>query len=52
MIEQFADPRSTVASELLDLNRASKITLSVSLLIPKFAPDTSGEVWRTSKSGH
>jgi hypothetical protein len=52
MIEQFANPRGTVASELLDLNRTSKIMLSVSLLISKFAPDTSSQVWRTSKSGH
>ena len=52
MIGQLANPRGTVASELLDLNRTGKIMLSVSLLIPKFAPGTSSEVWRTSKSGY
>jgi hypothetical protein len=52
MIEKFATSSSEVASEFLDLNHASKFMIIVSLLIPKFAPDASFEVWRTSKSGH
>jgi hypothetical protein len=52
MIEQFASSRGTVSSELLDLNHTSKIVISVSLLIPKFAPNTSSEVGQTSESGH
>jgi hypothetical protein len=52
MIEKFAIPRGTVSSEFLDLNHTSKSMILVSLLIPKFAWDTSIEVWRTSESGH
>jgi len=52
MIEKFASSRGKVPSEFLDLNHTSKIMLLVSLLIPKFARDTSIEMWRTSESGH
>ena len=52
MIEKFAASRGTVGSEFLDLNHTSKIVILVSPLIPKFARDTSIEVWRTSESGH
>jgi hypothetical protein len=52
MIEKFADVSGEVASEFLDLNHTSKAMFLVSLLIPKFARDTSIELWRTSESGH
>jgi hypothetical protein len=52
MIEKFARSRGTVPSEFLDLNHTSEIMILVSLLIPKFARDTSNEVKRTSDSGH
>lgn len=52
MIEKFATLRGMVSSEFLDLNHTSKSMILVSLLIPKFARDTSTEVWRTSESGH
>jgi hypothetical protein len=52
MIEQFATSFRILPSELLDLNQTIKIMVSVSLLIPKFAPHTSSEVRRTSESGH
>ena len=52
MIEKFASVRGTIWSEFLDLNHSSKSMVQVSLLIPKFARDTSIEVWRTSESGH
>ena len=52
MIEKFATFRGTASSEFLDLNHTSKIMILVSLLIPKFARDTSNEVGRTSESGH
>jgi hypothetical protein len=52
MIKKFASFRGKVPSEFLDLNHTSKIVILVSLLIPKFARDTSIEVWRTSESGH
>jgi len=52
MIEKFAASHGTVLSEFFDLNHSSKILILVSLLIPKFARDTSIEVWRTSESGH
>ena len=52
MIEKVALPGGTVLSEFLDLNHTSKTIILVSLLIPKFARDTSGEIWRTSESGH
>jgi hypothetical protein len=52
MIEKFADVSRTVLSEFLDLNHASKPMIIVSLMIPKFAREASGEVRRTSESGH
>jgi hypothetical protein len=52
MIEKFAGVRSLVGSEFLDLNHTSKSMILVSLMIPKFARDASGEVRRTSESGH
>jgi len=52
MIEKFAISNGSVGSEFLDLNHTSKTMLLVSLLIPKFARDTSIEVRRTSESGH
>ena len=52
MIEKFAKASGTGSSEFLDLNRTSKFLVLVSLLIPKFARDTSIEVKRTSESGH
>jgi hypothetical protein len=52
MIEKFAVVRGLVLSEFLDLNHTSKATILVSLMIPKFARDTSGDVRRTSESGH
>ena len=51
MIEKFAIMRGTVSSEFLDLNHTSEAMILVSLLIPKFARDTSIELWRTSESG-
>jgi hypothetical protein len=41
-----------VASEFLDLNHTSKSMFLVSLIIPKFAPGPSSELWRTSEWGH
>ena len=52
MIEKFAISGGTALSEFLDLNHTSKIMILVSLLIPKFARDTSIEVRRTYGSGH
>jgi hypothetical protein len=52
MIEKFAGARCVVRSEFLDLNHTSKLMILVSLMIPKFARDAGGEVWRTSESGH
>jgi hypothetical protein len=52
MIERFARVRGMVVSEFLDLNHTSKSMTLVSLMIPKFARDAGGEVWRTSESGH
>jgi hypothetical protein len=51
MIEKFAGVRSLVGSEFLD-HHTSKSMILVSLMIPKFARDASGEVRRTSESGH
>jgi hypothetical protein len=51
MIEKFAIMNGQVASEFLDLNYTSKSIFLVSL-IPKFAPDPSSELWRTSEWGH
>ena len=45
MIEKFADTGCMVRSEFLDLNHTSKAMILVSLMIPKFAPDPSIEVW-------
>jgi hypothetical protein len=52
MIEKFAGVSRMVLSEFLDLNHTSKPMILVSLMIPKFARDASGEVRRTSESGH
>ena len=52
MIEKFAHPCHILVSEFHDLNHTSNIMLLVSLMIPKFARGASGEVWRTSESGH
>jgi hypothetical protein len=52
MIEKFASSAGEVRSEFLDLNHTSKSMFLVSLMIPKFAPDTSRELRRTSESGH
>jgi hypothetical protein len=52
MIEKFAASSSEVASDFLDLNPTSKFRIPVFLLVPKFAPYASFEVWRTSESGH
>jgi hypothetical protein len=52
MIDKFAIISGEVSSEFLDLNHTSKAMILVSLMIPKFAPDTSSELWRTSESGH
>ena len=52
MIEKFARVRGPVWREFLDLNHTSEFVIPVSLVIPKFARDASGEVWRTSESGH
>ena len=52
MIEKFVIISGEVQSEFLDLNHTSKSMILMSLMIPKFAPDTSREFWRTSESGH
>jgi len=52
MIEKFAIINGEVSSEFLDLNHTSESMVLVSLRIPKFAPGTSSELWRTSESGH
>ncbi len=52
MIEKFATSSSEVTSEFLDLKHTSKFMFLVSLLVPKFAPDASFKVWRTSEPGH
>jgi hypothetical protein len=52
MIEKFAFMSSTVVGEFLDLNHTRKAMLLVSLMIPKFAPNASIELWRASESGH
>ena len=52
MIEKFASVRGKVRSEFFDLNHTSSSMILVSLVIPKFARDARGKVWRTSESGH
>lgn len=52
MIEKFAVTSGTGSSEFLDLNHTRQRFPLVSLLIPKFAPDPSIDLWRTSESGH
>ncbi len=52
MIEKFATMSGNVSSEFFDLNHTRKFLHLVSLMIPKFAPATSSELWRTSESGH
>ena len=53
MIEKFAIISREVSSEFLDLNRTDKNHVGlVSLMLPKLAPTTSGELWRASEAGH
>jgi hypothetical protein len=52
MIEKIATSCGTVSSEFLDLIHTSKSVILVSLMIPKFAPEPSRELARTSESGH
>ncbi len=52
MIEKFGILSGEAPSEFLDLNHTSKSMTLVSLMIPKFAPEASGELRRTSESGH
>jgi hypothetical protein len=52
MIEKFAEAHGLVGSEFLDLNHTGKSMILVSLTIPKFAREASGEVRGTSESGH
>jgi len=52
MIEEFAMRWCTVSSEFLDLNHTGENLTPVSLVLPKFAEDTSIEQWRTSEAGH
>ena len=52
MIEKFATISGKGSTEFLDLNHTSKFMFLVSLMIPKFAPETSRELRRTSESGH
>src|SRR6185312_10291048 len=51
-VSLLAERRGEVASEFLDRNHTSKFMILASLLTPKFAPEASFEVWRTSESGH
>jgi hypothetical protein len=52
MIEKFAIISGMAPSEFLDLNHTSESMILVSLMIPKFAPESSRELLRTSESGH
>jgi hypothetical protein len=52
MIEKFAIVSGGVSREFLDLNHTRGSMVLVSLVIPKFAPHPSGELRRTSESGH
>jgi hypothetical protein len=52
MIEKFAVISGRVSSEFLDLNHTSEGMLLVPLIIPKFAPAPSSELWRTSEWRH
>jgi hypothetical protein len=52
MIEKFAVSSCKVQSEFLDLNHTNKSISLVSLMIPKFAPESVIERRRTSESGH
>jgi hypothetical protein len=52
MIAKFAIIIGRVANEFRDLNRTSKDMLLVSLMMLKFALAPSGELRRTSASGH
>jgi len=51
MIEKFAVIGGDVSSEFLD-HHTRELMLLASLMIPKFAPHSSSELWRTSESGH
>ena len=52
MIEKFAGVRRLVRSEFVDLSHTTNSMILVSLMIAKFAREASGEVRRTSESGH
>ena len=52
MIEKFACAGGRLPSEFLDLNHTSKSMILVSLMIPKFAHESSIQRRRTSESGH
>ncbi len=52
MIQKFAASSCERHREFLDLNHTSNTSILVSLMIPKFALDASGQRWRTSESGH
>ncbi len=52
MIEKFAVTSGMGSSEFLDLNHTGQLLILVSLLIAKFAPDPSIDLWRTSEPGH
>jgi hypothetical protein len=52
MFEKFAIISGEAPSEFLDLNHTSKSMILVSLMIPKFAPEPSSALRRTSESGH
>jgi hypothetical protein len=51
MIETFAISSGMGSSEFVDLNRTSKATIPVPLMISKFAPDADRELRRTSEWG-
>jgi len=52
MIEKFAGIYRASWREFLDLNHTSNFMMLVSLWLPKFAPEPSIEIKRTSESGH
>lgn len=52
MIEERADARCMLESEVLDLNHDSTSMMLVSFLIPEFARDAGTGVWRALESGY